>query len=214
MKTEWTAPKAMPVRANWLVTPSPQSSTQAAPLLSITCEVMRRIRPREVGAGPAPVPSSTSFVPLASLSCARTCSAGPRPANSCAATGIAAARTGDAANPPTKPRRVTPAEPDVSLTGYLPSDPAIEMIAAGFHARRQRQRRQLWMVDPRLADKHTRGAQQRRKQRRQLAGERPAGGDIAGPGVEMGESDPTGKAGAGRGQGLPHVTEQQEFGRW
>jgi len=65
MKIERTAVNGMPVRASWFVTPSPQSSTYAEALLTITCEVMCLVRPGMVGFGPAPVPRMTSFVPLA-----------------------------------------------------------------------------------------------------------------------------------------------------
>src|SRR5215467_14077977 len=65
MKIVRIAVNGRPVRANWFVTPSPQSSTYAAALLTITCEVMCRVRPGTVGPGPPPVPSMTSFVSLA-----------------------------------------------------------------------------------------------------------------------------------------------------
>src|SRR5262249_23979603 len=77
MRIERTAVNGIPVRANWFVTPSPQSSTYALPLLSMTCDVMCRVRFGTLGFGPAPEPRITSLVPLPrfraawiSLSCA------------------------------------------------------------------------------------------------------------------------------------------------
>src|SRR5262249_53512718 len=44
MKIERTAVNGIPLRANWFVTPSPQSSTYALSLLSMMCDVMYRER--------------------------------------------------------------------------------------------------------------------------------------------------------------------------
>src|SRR5262245_6933819 len=63
MKIERTAANGIPVRANWFVTPRPQSTTYALSLLSMTCDVMYRLRLGPLGFGPAPEPRITSLVP-------------------------------------------------------------------------------------------------------------------------------------------------------
>src|SRR5215468_10683963 len=78
MKIERTVVNDKPVRANWFVTPSPQSSTYAEALLTITCDVLCRVRPGTIGDGPPPEPRMTSLVPVAFFKAAWTsCTAAP-----------------------------------------------------------------------------------------------------------------------------------------
>src|SRR5215475_4339174 len=114
MNIDLSALKGMPVRAYWLVTPMPQSSTYAVSLLSITCEVISRERP---GTGPAAVPSSTSLVPLVSFSAACGRCGFQRGPPVCAMLGaVVATSAGAAARPASTLRREKPDVPDVSVT--------------------------------------------------------------------------------------------------
>src|SRR5215470_2554099 len=117
MKIERTAEKGIPVRANWFVTPSPQSSTYALSLLSMMCDVMYRERFGTLGFGPAPEPRITSLVPLPRFSAAWT-------SLSCASSGavwaagrISAVRArGAAARLVSRPRRERPDRFHMSAT--------------------------------------------------------------------------------------------------
>src|SRR5215472_17799751 len=120
MKIERTVVKEMPVRANWFVTPSPQSTTYAEALLTITCAVLCRVRPGIVGAGPPPLPRITSLVPLASFRaawtfCAVESSRAVWETRELAATNNA----GIVAKPASSPRRETLDSLDGSVTVSL-----------------------------------------------------------------------------------------------
>src|SRR5215471_11294229 len=117
MKIERTAVNGIPARANWFVTPSPQSNTYALSLLSMTCDVMYRERFGTLGFGPAPEPRITSLVRVprfraawTSLSCASSgavWAAGERP--------VAKTR-GAAARLVNRPRRERPDRFEMSTT--------------------------------------------------------------------------------------------------
>src|SRR5690242_9176441 len=85
--------------------------------------------------------------------------------------------------------RITPAS---DIAGKSPRPPvalgdAVEVIAVLAHADRQRQDEPTGQIDGRLACYHRAAPQERRQQRRELAGEAVIGRDVAGAHVDMGE---------------------------
>src|SRR5262249_766469 len=117
MKIERTAEKGIPVRANWFVTPSPQSSTYALSLLSMTCDVMYRERFGPLGFGPAPEPRITSLVPLPRFRAAWTSSSCASPGAVWAVGAKSAVNArGAAARLVNRPRRERPDRLQMSAT--------------------------------------------------------------------------------------------------
>src|SRR5579872_4655422 len=173
MKIERTAVNGIPVRANWFVTPSPQSSTYARSLLSMMCDVMYRDRFGTVGFGPAPDPRITSLVPVPRFSAART-------SLSCASSGgvwvagaiLAVSARGAPTRLANRPRRETPDRFPLSATARLlnrdvvagrervvrslplslPDDPS-EVRSPGNHDARRRDRldKQFIAIDAEVA---------------------------------------------------------------
>jgi hypothetical protein len=93
------------------------------------------------------------------------------------------------------------------------ADATVKIVTPGSDAVGQLKGAQSVDRERRLADKHTVQTQQRYDQRCEFAGERPAGHDISGRGVEMSERHAAGKSRAGGRQRLEHIAEQEKFGR-